>query len=562
MRQNNLAVPQATLVVVPDTADESYRFYIWQVVTFTATLSIPGGVADGKIVVFENVGSQHDRFVLFGSPDKDAKQLTDGSPWQVYARSNSLDCSVATATIRALYSSIALDADAPGIFIASLLDDTDVKGGNTYTVAEPNVRIEQIFDPYQLVPALSLDDTPSSSGGNYFVCSVYVSDSITGSALKDINFRLFSDYEHSFAGIKFYPDLNSDGKNFLTINYDENSMPSVDVLTNIDGVASVYVCAAKTSGTYAGVISGTCGVKTASVATFVIPDFKSVADPGLPAPQLPPSIVTIPSDDTIDSIACMIPAYPSNAIQDQIFVLCNRRVQLVGNSSFARAGTGAVSASFSKFGLHNETFEDDASIDNELTYIVLPLMQPAALASTRIFYAKGDPGPATRLHDGSEKAPTIVETLGHGVVINANTIAQGLTIRVPLGEQNPGILWDDVRYVVNVMLDVSGWMAGADDPMAVRIVSPRDREVSKLDIARGYVDIWFPRIGFWGFGQSVEGVMGYCDVQYTMTKIDSFSSPLPKILNRQIDSSTLPRSKILHCHIDTLPPSGLGSYFH
>lgn len=532
----------ATLQVVPDTADKTFAFYIWQVVTFTATLTVPGGIADGQTVIFQNVGAGGQEFVLYGLPDQDTTESPVDLAWQVVARSQGADRSVASATIRALYSSTSRGAGAPGTF-KTIVSGTVLQSSNPYTVDAPNVSIVQSLDPYQLLPASGGQETPLSSGGNYFVCNAFVSDPKTVSGLKNICLRLSAQANHSFAGVTFYPALNSAATDALIVQSDDSDH-WVDVLTDADGVAEIYVCAAKTSGTYAGVIHGKCGITEVITSTFVIPDFKSGANPKLGAPLLPSSELQVPATGT-DTIACTIPAYASNAIGDWLFVLCNRRAQRGATSNFPRKVTGQVPALFSKFGLRNRTFGDDDF--NELTYIVLPASEPANLASTLEFYAQGDPGtPAVRLQDGKVKAPAIVEMLGHGVVINTKTIANGLTIRVPVGNANTDILWDGIRYAVSVTVDVLGWMADFDDPIVVSIKSPRDREINQADIARGYLDIWFPRIEFWGFGQSVEGAMGRCDVQYTIT---------PIIPGRSVSS------KILHCHIDTLPPSGLGSYF-
>jgi hypothetical protein len=558
MKRPAMLASNATLEVVPDTDGQRYEFYIWQVVTFTATLTVPGGIADGQTVIFQSVGTKNQAFVLFGPHDADTTPNNEFQAWQVKAHSRDSDLSVATATIRALYSSVACGADAKAIFEAKSIDsqmnETPSPPYN-YTATAPNVNIQQGYDSYQLLPASSDNETPLSSSGNYFICSAYVSDPQTGLPLKNINMRLSPEASHSFDGVRFYPALNST----ITDAIGDNKKRQVDRLTDESGGTSIYVCAAQTHGTYAGVIHGKCGVVETQVSTFVIPDFKFGATPSLPAPLLTSSPVQVPSTSPIESIDCTIPAYTNNATDDWIFVLCNRRAQRVEHSSFPRDQTGSVSASFSKFGLRNLTFDDYGS--NELTYIVLPAEQPAVLASTLRFHAKGNPGPEIGLTAGTLKAPTIVETLGHGVVINTETIAHGLTVRVPVGNRSPDIPWNNIRYVVNVMLEVSGWMTDVDDPVAVRIISPLDREVSKADIALGYVDIWLPRIEFWGFGQSIEGAMGRCDVQYTMSVIDSFVSPLPKILNRQVDAAHLYRSQVLHCHIDTLPPSGLGPYF-
>ncbi|MBV7515708.1 hypothetical protein [Pseudomonas sp. PDM25] len=531
----------ATLQVIPDTVDNTYAFYLWQVVTFTATLTLPGGVADGQVVIFQSVGS-NGKFEIYGSHNSDTTFNEENLAWQVVARSKDADRSVATATIRALYSSTASKADTPDIFSANA-PSVMLQSSDAYTVVAPSVSMFENFDPYHLLPASSVKETPLSSGGNYFICSVYVSDPNTGSGLKNICLRLSTQADHSFSGVAFYPALSSTAVDALTIHQD-SIRHWVDLLTDEDGVANVYVCASKTSGTYAGIIHGKCGVVEDIIAMFVIPDFKSDADPRLGAPLLTSPEVQVPAAG-IDTIACVIPAYLSNATNDWLFVLCNKRVQNGEGSNFPRKVTGQVLASFSKFGLHNETFDDDNF--NELTYIVLPAREPAALASRLEFYVDGDPGaPIASLHDGKMKAPAIVETLGHEVIINASTISHGLNIRVPVGKANTDVLWDDVRYAVIVTIDVSGWMAGFDDPMAVRITSPKGREISKVDLVRGYVDIWFGRIELWGFGQSVKGVMGRCDVQYKLYSI---------IPGRSASS------QILHCHIDTLPPSGLGPYF-
>lgn len=548
MRQNRLDGAQVELDIVPDTVDKSYGFYIWQVVTFTATVTVSGGVADGRTVIFNSIGKQdQDKdFVYYDygqkTPDPNTSYDSVSETWQVVARSQGKDLSVATATIRAVYSSTARGPEANSRFIAQV-PEVEPPFSKQYTVVKPNVSMELAHDPYQLQPASSAKETPLSSAGNYFTCNIYVSDPKTSLGLKNICWGLSTTLaDHSFTGVTFYPALQSVFTDALEPVTTKDSNHWVNVLTDVDGVATVYVCAMKTFGTYAGVIYGKCGVFEVAVCEFVIPDF-SDANPNIGAPQLSPADVQVPVTGT-DKIACTVPAYKSNAVNDLIFVLCNSRVQHVKGSNLTRIANGPVPAAFSKFGLRNTTFDDNAL--NKLAYIVLPNEEPARLSSSQEFSAQGDPGtPTGSLVEGQIIAPSIVETLGHGVVINTKTIANGLTIRVPAGNANPDIPWDGVQYTVSVTVNVSGWMSDYDDPMASQIISPRNREIRQADIDRGYADIWFPFIEFWGFGQSVEGVMGHCDVQYTVIPGQGKSV----------------KSKILHRHIDTLPPSGVGAYF-
>lgn len=552
MRQNRLDAVHGTLDVVPDTADKSYGFYIWQVVTFTATVTVPGGVADGRTVIFNSIGNQdQDKdFVYYDyaqkPPDPNTSYNSVSEAWQVVAHSEGKDPSIATATIRALYSSTARGPNDANSFFK--VDVSGVKLESSvnkrFTVVAPNVSIEQMLSPYQLLPASSANETPLSSAGNYFICNAYISDPKTRLGLKNICWGLSTTLaDHSFTGVAFYPALQSVFADALKPVTTTDSKHWADVLTDMDGVATVYVCAAKTFGTYAGVIYGKCGVFEMPVCEFVIPDF-SDANPNMGAPQIPRSPpVQVPATGA-DTIACTIPAYQNNAVSDRVFVLCNSRVQRVKGSNVIRGDNGTVSAVFSKFGLRNTTFDDN--VLNKLAYIVLPTELPAKLSSSQDFSAQGDPGtPTGSLAEGETIVPSIVETLGHGVVINTDTIANGLTVRVPVGNASPDIPWDNVQHTVSVTVNVSGWMSDYDDPMASQIISSQNREVRQVDIDRGHADIWFPRIEFWGFGQSVEGVMGHCEVQYTV---------IP-------GQGKLVKSKILRCHIDTLPPSGVGAYF-
>ncbi|VVE90501.1 hypothetical protein PBR20603_04486 [Pandoraea bronchicola] len=553
-----------TLNVVPDTEGGAYHFYDWQLVKFTATLQVPGGVADGRTIAFHSIGAAFSSdgreadFAFYRTVGVDADTTydsVDGS-FDVIARSVGSDRSVAVAEIIAMYVPV-LDGSQPpesqwtGEFRASANTSVPTRFTSAYSGEDTSPSIPTEQNTFQLLPASGRNETPSTSEGNFFRWEVYVAsrdaEGSPGGPLKNVCIRLYSDADYSFSGVRFFSNFEATEALPVMPLPPRSGIPGnfyVDIVTGVDGVASVFVCAANTGGTYAGRLFAKSGTLEQPCFNYVLPDFSGAEDSLLPGPSVASPLVVTPDDS--GSLQCVVPSYDSAAIGDYLFLLCNKRMQQVDKSFVQRTDTGRQAMGFSKFGLHNKAYSSDR---NELAYIVLPVKEPAKLSTTNAFFVKGDPGHVTLDAAGAAPAPSIVAGVSaNGVVMNVESTMNGITVAVPVGEDNnPAVFgWGDKRFYLNVQATLVGWMDNSEALEVEGLQGSLTREISAAEIAQGYAYVWFPRIFLWGIGQSPEGSMGRCSIQYTIS---------PQKHGKSVTS------EVLVSFIDTLPPTGVGEYF-
>ena len=517
----------------------AYAFYSFQIVELTATLSLdaPGNV-DNLQVVFENIGPKPGlQLAPYGREDVDWFSVP-GHDDQVRVNMTQLDPLHGEAVLLAL---VVGETRVSGSIKASIGSEY-ASGPLTYYT----LRVAAQMTSYPgILNASAVDQTPSSSAGNYLYYRLQVmTDGTDGeipayTGLPNMCIRLTAagpdEYGSFLEKVCCYDDYAA----VTALSIDTARPLSLDLKTDADGVADLYICAKGGKTACSGV---TC--KAGMVEPQIGPIL--VADPDAfgTSPDAPHCANPVALDQAVGStVDASVPQnYAGASSSDQIFLFCNGRFQSAGVLSERQFPIQLAC-------LRSTSLSFGDTTDNEIDYVASGsgMVRVSAAFS---FDATGTPPPAAfeSVSTGyAEKlaAPSIREA-ADGWPVNCATIADGLTIIVPIDARMQ--LGDQIV----VQMTLNGYRLASNQPTGMSVPDgaaaswPSSLVVTSFAQAQGSIDWRYQPYHFLGFGQlqtsgDASGSLGVLNVRYLVT--------------RQSEGLVY-GSEVLSIGIDTIAPSG------
>ncbi|HTH76837.1 MAG TPA: hypothetical protein VL635_20815 [Trinickia sp.] len=519
-----------------------FACYSFQIVELTATLSLdaPGNV-ENLPVVFDNIGPKPDLLLApYGRKDVDWFSVPD-RPDQVQVYMKQRDPLHGDAVLRALVVGNTGRQNYTKASIASSYASAKLTYQTFGTQA-------QMTSYPGILDASPDDQTPSSSAGNYLYYRMQVTaDGNDGeiaayTGLPNICIRMTaagSDDDGDFLErVWFYDDYGAS----TPLDIDTSVIPlSVDLKTDANGVAHLYICA---KGGTKACASLTC--KAGTVEPQIGPIL--VADAG--------NFGTSPDAPYCDSPVALdhavAPTIDATVPQDfdganphlPIFLFCNGRFQSVGVLQQAHFA-------FQLACLKSESLPFGDTADNQLAYVVSS-SNMVRVSAAFPFSATGTPPQAgfpfvSPAHPEMLAAPWIREA-ADGWPVNCVTIAEGLTISVPIDAKMQ--LGDQIV----VQMTLNGYRIASNEPTGMCVPPagqaaswPSALVVTSFAQAQGSIDWRYQPYHFLGFGQlhasdDTCGSLGVLKVRYLLIRKDE---------------GVAYASQVLSIGIDTIAPSGL-----
>ncbi len=474
----------------------AYAFYSFQIVEFTATLSLSEAGSTANLpVVFRGIGGKPGlQLQPYGQKGSDWYPVP-GHDDEVQTYMTQVDALHGVATLRALVVGRTLVTGTVSASMTSPQCSSNSLPYGTYGV------YAQMTSYPGILAASDVDQTPSSSAGNYLVYRFQVmadgSDGETQaySGLPNMCVRLTEagrDADGSFLqDVNFY-----DGYDALTpMVVDAATVPlSLDVVTDADGEACLYVCA-QGGKTICASLTCQAGIVASEVGPILVADTQAFGT----SPRAPFCDNPVALDDAgASTVDATVPQdYDGAAPSDVIFLFCNGRFQSVGRLSQVRFPLQLAC-------LRSESPPYADTIGNELYYVAASA-EMVRVSSVFPFGATGTPPaaafePIAAAFADLLTAPSLVEA-DDGWPVNCATAADGLTISVPydarmrLGDQ------------VAIEIALNGYRLSSKEPTGMSLPMqggepwPWPLAVTSLARKQGYLEWRFQPYHFMGFGQ-------------------------------------------------------------
>ncbi|YBV94572.1 hypothetical protein M1D80_00810 (plasmid) [Phyllobacteriaceae bacterium JZ32] len=525
-----------------------YRFYSYQIVEFTATLTLDEeGEIDGIFVVFPNIGNSTANY----NPDLGLQAYGEEGLdwWAVDGDPNSVQ--------------VYITQTAPREGVAKLRALVTGTVGADYTGREPYATCQYQNEPYQsaeiqfhlygvklinpsytgILTVSSVDQTPRSANGNllYFCLEVTADgddpETADFTGLPRICIRLTSaDPDQSsrlLQDILLYTSYFTDDP----INVQgPNQVLFADLLTDENGMAELYICAKAGTAT-AGSISCNAGVKTGDIGPILVFQQQTTG------PEAPHCVDPVHLQGGPTEIAD-IPDYTNFNATDTIFLFCNGRYQSRGQQSLKQLP-------FQKAGLRSNSEPYNDSVENEIRYVAAGSTMIGVSAEFQ-FSAEGSPPSATLdppspHYTDTLPAPTVIEA-ADGWPINCQTMANGLSILVPVDSRMQ--LGDEII----ILIALNGYRGASNEPIGAAIPLPGDvpwpssLTVTERAMNEQRIEWWFQPYHFVGFGQmhdasnALTGSVGTVEIQYVVSRDPQ---------------GVVYASEVLSLGLDTIPPNGM-----
>lgn len=527
----------------------AFAFYSFQIVTLTATLTLDvDGVTDKIPVIFDKVGAQSGlNLTPYGNEGVDWYSTGRDDQVQVYMKQ--LDSLHGVAVLRVLVTGSVPVLDVSQAFTEAFIGSNDKPKYSSNQIQFRTLSIKSYVPSYVgVLDTSSVDQTPVSSSGNYLYYRVEVTadgkdgDVPAFQGLPNMCVRLTAaspDESSDFLErVLLYPSLDATS---LPVSYfpDDSRTPFVDLKTDENGLAELYICARGGKDACAA-ISCQTGEWASLIGPVLVVDIDS-SDTNLLAPSCP-NPLALTGASTVEAI---IP--PGSDLQQgcKVFLFCNGRFQSVGQFSGQQLQLPFQSAS-----LRSNSAPYSDVLPNKLYYVAAN-SAGIRVSPTLSFYATGIPPaaafeqPYPSASDTLLAAPEIREATD-GWPINCATIANGLTIRVPINAQMR------LGGVVIIQMEMNGYHLASNEPIGFNLPQPRDASnpsalaFTAFDQSQGYIDWHYQPNYFTGFGQlhssdGAAGSLGTLGVRY-IVKYDGEEAGY--------------YSEILLIGLDTLPPDG------
>ncbi|MGN6315210.1 hypothetical protein [Trinickia sp.] len=522
-------------------ANQAYAFYSFQIVELTATLSLD---TDGDVtnlsVVFDNIGSKPGlQLTPYGRQGVDWFPV-DGRDDQVQVPMTQRDPRHGDAVLLALV-----------VGRTGILGKTKASIGSSYASAALAYRtygIQAQMTSYPgILDASAVDQTPSSSAGNYLYYRFQVmADGTDGeiaayTGLPNMCIRLTAagaDEDGAFLQrVCCYDEYAA----LTPLIVDASVVPlSLDLKTDANGVADLYVCA-KGATTACASLTGKAGIVESKIGPIVVAEVDAFGT----TPEAPYCDNPVALDHTPGwTIDATVPQdYVSANPHDLIFLFCNGRFQNAGVLSQRQFP-------FQLACLRSESLPFGDATDNQIDYVVsgTGMVRVSAAFS---FTATGTPPlaafPSAPPHYSQAlDAPSIREA-ADGWPVNCETIANGLTISVPIDESMQ--LGDGII----VQMTLNGYRIASNEPTGMCVPPagvggswPSSLVVSSFAQAQGCIDWRYQPYHFLGFGQlqasdDTCGSMGVLKARYY-------------VMRKSVGVAYT--SKVLSIGIDTIAPNG------
>jgi hypothetical protein len=523
-------------------------FYSFQIVEFVATLALDAdGETEGLPVAFENIGESGTSLQPYGKEGVDWFPV-DGDPTQVLVYMKRLDARRGVAKLRALV-------------VGTISTKNDVKRGETRALIgstyQSNPLEYCIFGVYAQAPSYPgilnvspVDQTPSSSHGNYLHYQLQVTtDGTDGeisayTGLPNMCISLTaagSDVDSTFlTNVLLYTNPAEPARIVDT----SSGTPTLDLITDAEGTADLYVCA-KANRTACASISCQAGVAVPAIGPILVTNIAAL-DSSLTAPDCDNPLTL---DAGVSTAQAKMPKYKDAQAGDQIFLFCNGRYQSSGvlpESLYLTLPfqTGCVRSEDATYGDQEQ---------NKVWYVTAS-NQVTRVSPIKPFRATGEP-PVAKWETVSPEfpeplaAPVILEA-ADGWPVNCNTIASGLTVRVPI-DANTMQLGD----VIVIQMMLNGYRVASNEPLGMRLPTPgnggdwpESLVVTTHAMSQGYITWRFLQYHFQGFGQlhsakQDSGAVGTLNCRYTVQRVDG-------------NTFVAYCSSILSIGLDTIPPDG------
>lgn len=519
----------------------AYAFYSFQIVEFTATLSLSEAGSTANLpVVFRGVGVKPGlQLQPYGHKGSDWYPVP-GHDDEVQVYMTQPDAFHGVATLRALVVGQTLVAGTVSASMTSPQCASNSLPYSTYGVYAQMTSYPGILD------ASDVDQTPSSSAGNYLVYRFQVmadgsDDEIQAySGLPNMCVRLTEagqDAGGSFLqDVDFYDDY--DALKPLVVNAGTAPL-SLDVVTDADGVARLYVCAQGGKTTCASLLCQ-AGIIESEVGPILVADTQAFGtSPPAPFCENPVAL----NDAGSSTIEATVPQdYDGADPDDVIFLFCNGRFQSVGTLSQVRFPLQLACVRSA-----SPPYAD--TISNELYYVATSAGM-VRVSSIFPFGATGAPPaaafePIATAFADVLTAPSLVEA-ADGWPVNCTTVADGLTVSVPydtrmrLGDQVA------IEIVLNGYRLSSQEPTGMSLPMAGGEPWPWSLVVTSLARRQGCIEWRYQPYHFLGFGQlqasdDSSGTVGTLAARYYVSRAGIGVAYC---------------SEVLTIGIDTIAPSG------
>lgn len=520
----------------------AYAFYSFQLVQLTATLSLD---ADGNVenlpVVFDNIGV------------KPGLQLTpygrEGVDWfPVPDRDDQVQVYMTQRDAR--------HGDA--VLLALVVGETQVQGYTKASIGSEYASQPLVYCTFGVAAQVTsypgilnvspVDQTPSSSAGNYLFCRLQVTtDGSDGeipayTGLPNMCIQLTAagiDESGDFLErVCFYGAYGA----LAPLVVDTSVSPlTLDLSTDANGVADLYVCA-KAATTACASLNCKAGIAEQPFGPILVADPTAFGtSPSAPYCTNPVAL----NQAGTSTIMAMVPQdYVGANPYDQIFLFCNGRFQSVGELNQRQFP-------FQLACLRSESLSFGDTTSNQLDYVASGSGM-VRVSSAYSFDGTGTPPQATfesvsANHVDTLAAPSIREA-ADGWPVNCETVVDGLTVSVPLDARMQ--LGDQIV----IQMTLNGCRLASDEPTGMCVPPagitaswPSSLVVTSFAQAQGSVDWRYQPYHFLGFGQlqasdDRSGSLGVLNVRYLVVRDGE---------------GVAYGSEVLSIGMDTIAPNGL-----